>query len=40
VLIGETQDALWYLDLIRSQSPIAALRDFMMFGRPATKMAA
>ncbi|MEN3346867.1 MAG: nitrite reductase large subunit, partial [Bradyrhizobium sp.] len=26
VLIGETQDALWYLDLIRSSQPIAAIR--------------
>jgi nitrite reductase (NADH) large subunit len=33
VLIGETQDALWYLDLIRSSQPIAAIRTQMMFGR-------
>ena len=33
VLIGETQDALWYLDLIRSRDQIAAIRAQMMFGR-------
>jgi nitrite reductase (NADH) large subunit len=33
VLIGETQDALWYLELIRSQVPIAKIRSDMMFGR-------
>jgi nitrite reductase (NADH) large subunit len=33
VLVGETQDALWYLELIRSQAPIARIRSDMMFGR-------
>ena len=33
VLIGETQDALWYRDLIRNCEPIAAVRTEMMFGR-------
>ena len=33
VLVGDTQDALWYLDLIRSGAPIAALRNDLMFGR-------
>jgi nitrite reductase (NADH) large subunit len=33
VLVGETQDALWYLDLIRSRAPIAKIRSDMMFGR-------
>jgi nitrite reductase (NADH) large subunit len=33
VLVGETQDALWYLELIRSQVPIAKIRSDMMFGR-------
>ncbi|HEY0330036.1 MAG TPA: FAD-dependent oxidoreductase [Rhodopseudomonas sp.] len=33
VLFGDTTDALWYLDLIRSGAPIAAFRDDMMFGR-------
>jgi nitrite reductase (NADH) large subunit len=39
VLIGETQDALWYLDLIRSSQPIAAIRTEMMFGRAPSKAA-
>jgi nitrite reductase (NADH) large subunit len=39
VLIGETQDALWYLDLIRTRQPVAAIRTEMMFGRPAAKAA-
>ena len=34
VLVGDTQDALWYLELIRGRAPIASLRDDMMFGRP------
>lgn len=33
VLVGDTQDALWYLDLIRTQTPIAAMRGAIMFGR-------
>jgi nitrite reductase (NADH) large subunit len=33
VLIGETTDALWYLDLIRTRKPIASIRAEMMFGR-------
>jgi nitrite reductase [NAD(P)H] large subunit len=41
VLIGETQDALWYLDLIRARQPVAAIRTEMMFGRaPAAPKAA
>jgi nitrite reductase (NADH) large subunit len=39
VLIGETQDALWYLDLIRSHQPVAAIRTEMMFGRAPAKAA-
>jgi nitrite reductase (NADH) large subunit len=39
VLIGETQDALWYLDLIRSRQPVAAIRTEMMFGRAPAKAA-
>jgi nitrite reductase (NADH) large subunit len=35
VLVGDTQDALWYLELIRTGAPIAAIRDDMMFGRVA-----
>lgn len=33
VLFGDTTDALWYLDLIRTGSPIARLRDSLIFGR-------
>jgi nitrite reductase (NADH) large subunit len=33
VLVGETGDALWYLQMIRNREPIAAIRSDMMFGR-------
>ncbi|MDA9422032.1 MULTISPECIES: NAD(P)/FAD-dependent oxidoreductase [Bradyrhizobium] len=33
VLIGDTVDALWYLDLIRNRDKVAAIRADMMFGR-------
>lgn len=33
VLVGDTSDALWYLDLIRSGADIAPLRHALMFGR-------
>jgi nitrite reductase (NADH) large subunit len=33
VLVGDTYDALWYLELIRTQEPIAKIRGGMMFGR-------
>jgi nitrite reductase (NADH) large subunit len=33
VLIGDVDDALWYLELIRRREPIARIRDRMMFGR-------
>jgi nitrite reductase (NADH) large subunit len=33
VLIGDTADALWYLELIRTREKIAAIRADMMFGR-------
>jgi len=33
VLIGDTSDALWYLDLIRDHKPVAGIRADMMFGR-------
>jgi nitrite reductase (NADH) large subunit len=33
VLVGDTADALWYLDLIRERKPVAAIRREMMFGR-------
>jgi len=34
VLVGETGDALWYLDMIRNRESVAAIRSDMMFGRP------
>ena len=33
VLFGDTADGLWYLDLIRAGSPVAHLRDDLVFGR-------
>jgi nitrite reductase (NADH) large subunit len=33
VLIGDVADALWYLEMIRSGEPIAAIRRDMIFGR-------
>jgi nitrite reductase [NAD(P)H] large subunit len=34
VLVGDTQDALWYLELIRNRTAVTGIRDDMMFGRP------
>jgi nitrite reductase (NADH) large subunit len=34
VLVGETGDALWYLDMIRNRQSVASIRSEMMFGRP------
>ena len=33
VLIGDTADALWYLDMIRGKESVARVRKEMMFGR-------
>jgi nitrite reductase (NADH) large subunit len=33
VLVGDTGDALWYLEVIRTRTPIAGIRRDMMFGR-------
>jgi nitrite reductase (NADH) large subunit len=33
VLVGDAQDALWYLDLIRSGEDISGLREGLVFGR-------
>ncbi|WP_424631373.1 NAD(P)/FAD-dependent oxidoreductase [Bradyrhizobium sp. SYSU BS000235] len=33
VLVGDTQDALWYLELIRTTASIETVRGDMMFGR-------
>jgi nitrite reductase (NADH) large subunit len=41
VLFGDTADGLWYLDLIRTGSAVARLRDDLVFGRAlATRTAA
>src|ERR1700754_3436847 len=33
VLIGDTADALWYLEMIRARKAVAAIRKDLMFGR-------
>ena len=33
VLVGDTADALWYLELIRNREAIVHIRRDMMFGR-------
>jgi nitrite reductase (NADH) large subunit len=33
VLVGDTADALWYLELIRTGRPVAGLREGLVFGR-------
>jgi nitrite reductase (NADH) large subunit len=35
VLVGDVDDALWYLELIRKREQVARIRKNMMFGRPA-----
>jgi nitrite reductase (NADH) large subunit len=35
VLVGDVGDALWYLELIRAQTDVAAFRGDLMFGPPA-----
>src|SRR5262249_22980202 len=37
--IGETKEALCYLDLTRTRQPVAAIRAEMMFGRAPAKAA-
>jgi nitrite reductase (NADH) large subunit len=39
VLVGDTQDALWYLELIRSAAPVDGIRADMMFGRSLAEAA-
>ena len=39
VLVGDTADALWYLELIRNRENIAGVRKDMMFGRSAATLA-
>ena len=36
VLIGDTADALWYLEMIRNRKTVASIRREMMFGRSLT----
>jgi nitrite reductase (NADH) large subunit len=40
VLIGETADALWYLDMIRNRKTVAPIRKDLMFGRALASKAA
>jgi nitrite reductase (NADH) large subunit len=40
VLLGETSDALWYLELIRNRENIASIRKDIMFGRVVSALAA
>lgn len=40
LLLGDTADALWYLDLIRSGEPISAIREGLVFGRAFCELAA
>ncbi len=40
VLVGETAEALWYLELIRKRENIARIRKDMMFGRASSTLAA
>ncbi len=37
VLIGDTVDALWYLELIRNREKVTAIRSDMMFGRASPR---
>jgi nitrite reductase (NADH) large subunit len=39
VLVGDTQDALWYLELIRSAAPVDDIRADIMFGRSLAEAA-
>ncbi|MBC7585479.1 NAD(P)/FAD-dependent oxidoreductase [Tardiphaga sp. vice352] len=39
VLVGDTHDALWYLELIRSGADVARLRTNLMFGRSLAEAA-
>jgi nitrite reductase (NADH) large subunit len=40
VLVGDTADALWYLQMIRGREMIARIRKDMMFGRVAAQLPA
>jgi nitrite reductase [NAD(P)H] large subunit len=38
VLVGDTADALWYLEMIRGREKVAGVRKDMMFGRAAAQL--
>jgi nitrite reductase (NADH) large subunit len=38
VLVGDTADALWYLEMIRGREKVAGIRKDMMFGRAAAQL--
>jgi nitrite reductase (NADH) large subunit len=40
VLVGDTAEALWYLEMIRNRENIAPIRKDIMFGRSASTLAA
>ena len=40
ILFGDTGDGLWYLDLIRSRRPLAAMRETLIFGRALSESVA
>jgi len=40
VLVGDTREALWYLELIRNRTPVATMRGDLMFGRSMAEMKA
>jgi nitrite reductase (NADH) large subunit len=40
VLVGDTREALWYLEIIRTRADIKSLRDDLMFGKAMEKQAA
>ncbi|MBD9362590.1 NAD(P)/FAD-dependent oxidoreductase [Methylomonas fluvii] len=40
ILYGDTSDSAWYLNLVKESTPIAAIRDRLMFGRTPLARAA
>jgi nitrite reductase (NADH) large subunit len=40
ILVGDTRDALWYLELIRARASIRPFRRDLMFGRALAEMKA
>ncbi|MGR9115626.1 MAG: hypothetical protein ACU85E_07655 [Gammaproteobacteria bacterium] len=39
VMYGDTTDSAWYLNLIKDQTDISAIRDQLIFGQPAFSQA-